>query len=147
MTTSTLTIRRLVPGDHAQWLPLWQGYLDFYRTTLAPEITELTWQRLHDALEPMTGFGAVADGRLGGFVIMVSHRSTWARTGYAYLEDLYVAPELRGQGAGRALIAAVYAEADRLSLERVYWVTDTANPARKLYDQMARLGDFVQYRR
>ena len=147
MTAPDIIIRPLSLSDRPAWQGLWQGYLDFYGTTLGPGQTVLTWQRLHDPLEPLHGLGAEVDGRLAGFALWLVHRSTWALHGYAYLEDLFVAADLRGRGAGRALVEAVCAEADRLGLERVYWVTEADNPARTLYDQVARLTGFVQYRR
>jgi len=33
--------------------PLWQGYLTFYRASLASEVTDATWQRFFDPLEAL----------------------------------------------------------------------------------------------
>ena len=52
------------------------------------------------------------------------------------------------KGAGRALIEAVYAEADARQCTRTYWVTQEFNTtARALYDRVATKLPFVQYRR
>ena len=76
------------------------------------------------------------------------HRSTWSPTWYCYLEDLFVDPSHRGRGAGRALIEAVYREADTHHCTRTYWVTEETNAtARAMYDRMATKTAFVQYRR
>ncbi len=48
-----LDIRDIRPDDKAAWLPLWAGYLSFYKVDLAPEVTEGTWNRLFD---PPHGF-------------------------------------------------------------------------------------------
>lgn len=92
---------------------------------------------------------AVEDaGRAIGIAALVFHRSTWSATWYCYLEDLFVAPEARGLGVGRALIEATYAEADRRGADRTYWATQETNAtARKLYDRIGKLSEFVQYRR
>lgn len=141
-------IRELHPQDRAQWDVLWRGYLDFYRKALEPAITELTWNRLVNANEQPYGFVAQDDARLVGFVHYHFHLSTWAAAGYCYLEDLFVDPAYRGRGAGRALIQAVYDAADRRGVTRVYWHTETTNDrARALYDKVATLAPFVQYRR
>ena len=51
-------------------------------------------------------------------------------------------------GAGRALIEAVYREADARGCTRTYWVTEEGNAtARALYDRVATKAPFVQYRR
>jgi GNAT superfamily N-acetyltransferase len=62
-----------------------------------------------------------------------------------YLQDLFTAPEARGLGVGRALIEHVYAEAAKAGSRRVYWQTHEANPARKLYDRIAKLTPFRRY--
>jgi len=143
------SIRDLTLTDREQWAPLWAGYLDFYKATLDPEITETTWARLNDPAEPM--FALVAEGANGALVGMVHcviHSGTWSIGDFCYLEDLFVAPQARGYGVGRALIDAVYARADMLGCGRVYWLTHESNAtARKLYDQVASYRGFIQYRR
>lgn len=141
------TVRPIEPRDEAQWHELWQAYLDFYQKTDLPNGHA---GRLFQSLvtgEPWFAFVAERDGELIGFVHGLPHPSTWSATGYCYLEDLFVDAHARGSGAGRALIAAVHDEARRRGLSRVYWHTEEGNEtARKLYDKVATLSDFVHYR-
>jgi len=142
------TVRALAVADKPAWLALWAGYLEFYRTSVAPEVTEASFARLTGADADMFGLVAEQDGRVAGIAHCIAHRSTWARGQYLYLADLFVAPDARGSGAGRALIEAVYARADALGMERVYWLTHETNAtARGLYDQIAVNDGFVEYRR
>ena len=149
MTTSTIQVRALRAGDRERWSELWQGYLEFYRETLPAEITDLTWRRLLDPAHPFQGLAAVdVTDRIDGIVHFHLHGSTWARSAYCYLEDLFVDPRSRGRGIGRALIEAVYRAADEQGAERVYWHTATDNhQAQSLYRQVAELAPFVQFRR
>lgn len=147
----TLAIRPLAPGDRTAWEPLWAGYLAFYGTSLPAETTETTWSRLLDPAEPMHVLGAVlpeAGGeRLVGIVHYLFHRSTWTPGNYCYLQDLFTAEAARGQGAGRALIEAVYARAREAGASRVYWHTQDGNAtARRLYDQVGEQAGFTVYR-
>jgi len=141
-------IRDLAASDRAQWAPLWAGYLDFYKSALPDDVTETTFQRFLDPSEPMFALVAERDGKLVGVVQCVLHRATWTKTHYCYLEDLFVAPDVRGGGVGRALIEAVYARADAVGATRVYWLTHETNAtARTLYDKVATNAGFIQYRR
>ena len=142
-----LVVRALRPDERRSWEPLWQGYLAFYKAAVAPEVTETTWGRLHDPAEPMYVLGAFIDGTLVGIVHYLFHRSTWTIGNYCYLQDLFTAPEARGQGAGRALIEAVYDRAKVAGASRVYWLTHETNAtARALYDTLADRPGFIQYR-
>jgi len=142
-----LVVRALRPDERRSWEPLWQGYLAFYKAAVAPEVTETTWGRLHDPAEPMYVLGAFIDGTLVGIVHYLFHRSTWTIGNYCYLQDLFTAPEARGQGAGRALIEAVYDRAEVAGASRVYWLTQETNAtARALYDTLADRPGFIQYR-
>ena len=146
----TVSIRRLAEKDKAEWLPLFKGYIEFYEATIADEIVEATWRRMI-AGEPdfHVGLVAVNDAdRPIGIAHILFHRSTWSLTQYCYLEDLFVEPTLRANGVGRALIEAVYREADARNCSRTYWMTQEFNyRARGLYDQVATKSPFVQYRR
>ncbi len=83
-----------------------------------------------------------------GIAHYLFHRSCWTIGDYCYLQDLFVAEEARGLGAGRALIAAVESEARAAGASRVYWLTQEDNTtARALYDKVADRSGFIQYRK
>src|ERR1700722_15879043 len=104
----TLEIKAISTHDYAAWLPLWRGYQAFYQVDIADAVTQSTWSRLLDPSEPMHGALAVAHGKAVGLVHFLFHRSTWAVGNVCYLQDLFVAPDIRGQGVGRQLIDHVY---------------------------------------
>lgn len=105
-----IEIREPDRQDKAQWLSLWQGYTRFYGSPQPTEVTEYTWQRMLDAASPMLGRFAVVDGNVVGFAICILHEGTWVKTPICYLEDLFVAPQMRGQGIARTLIQALQTE-------------------------------------
>ena len=148
MTKPSIDVRPLGPGEREAWAPLWAGYLEFYEATVAQDVTDETWRRLHDPSEPMHVLGAFIDGRLVGIVHYLFHRSTWTTGDYCYLQDLFTDVEARGLGAGRALIEAVAERARAAGASRVYWLTHQSNStARALYDKVADRPGFIQYRR
>jgi GNAT superfamily N-acetyltransferase len=141
-------IREVQPADRAQWYPLWQGYLSFYKTELPAATTEVLWERFFNSAEPVNCLVAEEGGRLLGLVHYIFHRNTWEVEDVCYLEDLFTAPEARGKGVGRALIEAVYEKARQAKAKRVYWMThETNKQAMILYDQVADKPGFVQYRK
>ena len=93
-----------------------------------PEVTG-TEQDLRQALlaDSPAVFVHVAehDGEVVGFALWFLNFSTWAGQHGIYLEDLYVRPDMRRFGLGRALLA----ELARICVERGYarlewWVLD-----------------------
>jgi GNAT superfamily N-acetyltransferase len=144
-----VAIRPLKAQDREAWEPLWQGYLDFYEASIAPEVTEATWRRIVDPAGPIHGLGAFdQDGTLVGIVHYLFHPVTWSISPRCYLEDLFVGPRARGLGAGRALIEAVYRAADDAGADQVYWLTAESNrTARQLYDHVGQVTPFIKYRR
>ncbi len=146
----TFLVRRLELGDKARWTTLFKGYIAFYKATVPDDVIDLTWQRMMaGSADFHVGLAAVCEKNVAfGIAHILFHSSTWSPTTYCYLEDLFVDPAVRGQGAGRRLIEAVYAEADARKCTRTYWSTQEFNyRARGLYDQMATKSVFVQYRR
>lgn len=143
----TVAIRMLTGTDREAWEPLWLGYLTFYETTLPADVTDHTWSRLMLAGQDPNGLCAVTqDGTMVGIVHYLFHRTTWAVGDYCYLQDLFVAPEARGAGAGRALIEAVYAAAADADASQVYWLTQHFNKtARQLYDRIGTETPFMKY--
>jgi GNAT superfamily N-acetyltransferase len=142
------TVRPLQARDFDAWHLLWDGYNSFYRHEVTAEVTENTFRRLHEGADGFFGLVAEHEGGLVGLAHAIFHPSTWTTRTYCYLEDLFVAGPHRGSGAARALIEALYAEADRRGADSVYWHTQSYNaPARSLYDQVARPTSFVVYER
>ncbi len=141
-------VRPIRHGDHAAWLPLWQGYNDFYRNEPAGDVTETTFHRLCECSDGFFGLVAEDGDEIVGLAHAVFHPATWTTVTYCYLEDLFVSREGRGTGAGRALIEGIYAEADRRNADHVYWHTQQYNaPARSLYDAVGHATSFVVYER
>lgn len=146
--TGNLVIRLVGEDERAAWNPLWAGYLEFYTTALAQDISDLTWERFHDPDEQLFALGGYVDGKLAGFAHYLFHRSTWAPKRYCYLEDLFVTESARRSGLGRALIETVYEKAEAAGASRVYWLTQSSNAqARALYDKVADNLGFIQYRK
>ena len=143
----SLEIRPVTAADHAAWLPLWQAYQRFYHSAIPAEVSAVTWQRFLDPSEPMHAALAWQDGVAIGLVHWIFHRSCWTVGDYCYLQDLFVADNVRGGGIGRALIEHVYAEAQAAGASRVHWLTQEDNAqARQLYDRIASRSGFIQYR-
>jgi GNAT superfamily N-acetyltransferase len=151
-TSQPLIVRDVAAGDFAGWLTLWDGYNAFYGrtgpTALPGDVTRTTWQRFLDPDEPVHALVAESRGTLVGLAHLVFHRSTTLATQTCYLQDLFTAPELRGQGIGRRLIEVVYERARAQGAGRVYWQTHQTNAtAMRLYDQVAERSGFVVYRK
>ena len=142
-------IRALADGDFEQWLPLWRGYLRFYRAEVSDEVTAVTFARLAGRTDGLAGLVATGErGELTGLAHLVFHPSTWSAGPYCYLEDLFVAPAARGTSTARDLLEAAFAEAASRGAERTYWQTQEFNgAARSLYDQVAHPTSFVTYER
>ncbi|MEO0362858.1 MAG: GNAT family N-acetyltransferase, partial [Pseudomonadota bacterium] len=113
MTGSKATVRPLEMRDHDDWRRLWTLYLQFYETSVGEEVYETLWRRLQSG-DPheFSGLVAEVDGRVVGLAHYLFHRHCWRVENVCYLQDLYVDETVRGTGAGRALIEAVYAAAD-----------------------------------
>ena len=149
MTAFPLEIRPLGPEDEPDWSRLWTAYLAFYSTVLPAEVHASTWARLlGDGLYDPRGMIALQGGQAVGLVQFLLHRRGWKIEPVTYLQDLYVEPGTRGSGVGRALVEAVYAEADRLGAPAVYWLTNEGNTtARQLYDRVRVQSPFLRYNR
>lgn len=81
------------------------------------------------------------DGQPAGLALFFSYYSTWRGAGL-YLEDLYIRPEFRGRGIGRALFARVARAAQQENRSFIKWaVLDWNQPAIEMYTALG--GDFL----
>ncbi len=141
---------KVVPAqahEYKQWLPYWLAYQAFYKVSLSEEVTTETWLRFFDEAEPMYCAVAKQGDVILGFAHYIIHRSTWAVNNFCYLEDLFVAPEVRGKNIGKQLIEYVQQQAKDIQCARLYWHTQESNHvAQKLYDWVAEKPGIIEYR-
>lgn len=139
-------IRAALPSDEPVWRELWQAYCAFYGASLGDAVTARTWKRILDPDSSVMCIVAEVDGAVVGFANCVVHENTWETQAICYLEDLFVAPSLRGRGVGAALIDWLRNAMRAEGWARLYWLTREDNAqARGLYDRYAKADGFVRY--
>jgi len=132
-------------SERARWTELWSEYQLFYGVELPADVSESTWQRLHNGRVHGLGARNSADC-LVGIVHFLFHEDTWSTVPACYLQDLYVDSTARGTGCGRMLIEAVAESARTAGANSPYWLTHQSNAvARRLYDRLGQNQGFVQY--
>ncbi len=145
-----IALRAAAPGD----VPV---ILDFIRELAAyeraPDAVKMTAAQLHDAL-----FGAKPRaeallveiaGAPRGFAAWYESFNTWTGRPGLYLEDLYVAPAARGQGAGKLIFRHLAAIAVERGYARMEWsVLDWNESAIKFYKSRGAepLDEWTKYR-
>ncbi len=139
-----LHIEGLTDADRGAWEALFRAYIDFYRREEPQSMYDRAWTEFR-ADDRLHALGARLDGRLVGITHFLVHPST-SSADVCYLQDLFTAPDVRGQGVGRALIEAVAEWAGAQGCVRVYWQTKADNAtARRLYDSVTDESEFVVY--
>ena len=142
-----LVIRPLAREDKSAWQKLWLAYCDFYEQDIAQPVTDANWDRIHDPNSVIQGYGAYdGQGALLGIAHIILHPHTWSTKTLCYLEDLFVAPAVRGRDVGHALIEFLWKKAAIEGWGRLYWHTATNNAAaRRLYDRFKPADAVVRY--
>ena len=74
------------------------------------------------------------DGQIAGMAIWFLNYSTWQSKHGIYLEDLFIKPEYRGRGYGKALLKHLAKICDEKGYGRLqWWVLDWNSPAIEFY--------------
>jgi len=74
------------------------------------------------------------DGQIAGIAIWFLNYSTWQAKHGIYLEDLYIKPEFRARGYGKALLKHLAQICDKEGYGRLqWWVLDWNSPAIEFY--------------
>ena len=90
-----------------------------------------------------------ADDQPAGFAVYFFNFSTWLGRRGLYLEDLYISPQHRGKGAGKALLNQLARIALLQNCGRFEWsVLDWNEPARRFYHHLGAkpLKEWIVYR-
>lgn len=138
MQTSPLLVEPAVRDDVPAILEM---ILDLATYAKAAHQVETTQQMLEESL-----FGerlhaevlmARLDRRSVGFALFFQTYSTWTGRPGLYLEDLFVRPEARGVGAGKALLTRLAQIAMERDAPRLEWaVLDWNEPALGFYERL-----------
>jgi len=117
-----LTVRRARPGDAAMILALIRGLAAYER--LSHEVKASTAQLRQHGFGRRRYFETLIcqrDRQPIGFALYFFTYSTFVGRPSLYLEDLFVVPEERGQGAGRMLLGALARIAIARGCGRMEW--------------------------
>jgi GNAT superfamily N-acetyltransferase len=132
------TIRSATEADVAQILAFVRALAEFER---APDAVTATEEGLlRDGFGPNPFYYCLIaehDGHPAGFALYFFNYSTWMGQPGIYLEDLFVDPEFRGLGIGKALLQQVAASAVEKGCQRMQWeVLDWNTSAIEFYRAM-----------
>ena len=143
-------VRPAIPRDAGALLELVRSLADYER--LPPPDAAACERLVRDGFGPRPRFDcwiAELEGDAVGYAIAFETYSTFLALPTLYLEDLFVLPERRGIGVGKALFLAIAADARRRGCGRMEWAVLTWNePAIGFYDRLGarRLDDWATFR-
>jgi len=141
-------VRAIAEDDLPVWRELFRAYGVFYQTVFDEAQLDHVGALL---LAPDSGVDAfVAEdgaGRVIGFAHYRSHPDTFSTGRDWYLDDLFVAPDARGQGIATALIARLHEHAESVAPGgTLRWITAADNArAQRVYDRVATRTSWVTY--
>lgn len=139
---NTLNLRPATPVDIPQILAFVRDLAAYEREPDAVHATEA--DLLRDGFGPTKRFHCIIAELIesgaaipAGFALYFYNYSTWRGHAGIYLEDLYVSPEHRGKGIGKALLTRVAANAVAEGCPRFEWsVLDWNTPSIDFYHQL-----------
>lgn len=141
-------VRAVTVDDQAAWLPLFQGYADFYQVELTRQIANEVWHWLCDPTHELEGLLAFnAAGEAVGMAHIRSCPRSLGGTHIGFLDDLYVVPQARGTGVADALMDALKDLAQQRQWPIIRWLTQHFNErGRAFYDRYTDgPSDFIAY--
>lgn len=133
-----LSIRNTIPADVPIILDFIRGLAEYEREPNAVVATEQ--DLLRDGFGPKPNYRCLIaewDSKPAGFAFFFFNYSTWLGRPGLYLEDLFVWPEMRGKGIGKALLQKLAQIAVEENCYGMRWqVLEWNEPALKFYDTL-----------
>lgn len=155
-------VRPTTPADVSRTVELIYELAEYEKL---PGHCHITDEQLHAALfapqpalyglaafESVGAGTAETDTRVGaqvGYALYFLNFSTWEGVHGIYLEDLFIAPDHRGSGLGKAMLATLAATAQAHGFARVEWsVLDWNTPAIDFYRSLGAfpMDDWTTFR-
>ena len=139
-------IRKLERKDKKNWIKLYCGYAKFYEVAMNQEILDTLWEWIHNKTHDVSAICYEFEGKIVG----IAHYRTMPRPikgqYIGFLDDLYVAPEFRGQQIAQKLISHLKSLSKANNWDGIRWITHSSNEnAKKLYDKIANNTGFELY--
>ena len=133
-----IVIRPAGPDDTGLVLSFIRELADYEKLLHAVKATEADVRALLFEPHPKAFCDlAEIDGEAVGFAFWFYNVSTFEGRCGLYLEDLFVRPQARGKGAGKALLAHLARRCVREDLRRLQWaVLDWNAPSIAFYDSL-----------
>jgi len=145
----TVTIRPAVESDCGVILRFVRELAEFEHESHSVKAAEEDFRRDGWGDQPVfEALIAELDGAPVGFALTFRTYSTWEGRPGLFVEDLYVTPDARTYGVGRALLATVAHRAVERGYRRVDLNVLDWNPARGFYDRIGfrQMKEWLPYR-
>ena len=131
-------MRAATPEDKEIFLAMLCEFAIYER--LAPPDEAAQQRLIADGFGPQRRFEtliAEVEGKVAGYAIVYEIYSSFLARPKLYIEDLFVCPQFRGHGAGKALFAACAREAAQRGFDRLQWYVEGWNESvLAFYEQM-----------
>ena len=145
-----ITIRSATLADVSMILSFIRELADYEKLSSEVTATEpLLEQTLFGPRPAAECILAFADDKQAGFAVFYTNYSTFLAKPGLYLEDLFVKPNYRGQGMGKALLLHIAGLANARGCGRMEWtVLDWNQPAIDFYESLgaSRMTDWTTCR-
>lgn len=145
-----IEVRRARAGEAGILLELIRGLAEYEKLAPPDEAAEQRLVRdIFGGRPRLDAFLVFADGRAAGYALVLETYSSFLALPTLYLEDIFVLPEFRGRGAGKALFRAMVREARDRGCGRMEWVVlDWNTSAQEFYRRYGaeELGNWITMR-
>jgi GNAT superfamily N-acetyltransferase len=146
MTDDIIRVRPVSEDEFEEVLPLIAGYQRFYEAEPDDARNRSFFRRFLAPSDDGLLLGAWAGDQLVGFATLYWTFSSTNAAETVLMNDLFVRPDRRSGGVGRALIEASVAVARDRGAHHLEWLTATDNEvAQRLYDRLAERSAWFSY--
>lgn len=133
-----VTISKVTQLDLSELLPLMRAYCDFYGVEPRDDrLVALSRSLIDSSGEGLQLIARDEAGKAVGFATLYWTWQTLDAGRVGVMNDLYVAPDVRGAGVGRRLIEACRGACRKRGVGKLVWETAPDNAtAQRLYDSL-----------
>lgn len=138
-----IEIRKL---SFQQWAALYQEYAELSGVEISDEQLRTVWQWLGSMETELRGLAALKDGVPTGLVHYRRFLRPLVGEVGIYLDDIYVNPDARRSGVGKALFDKIESIADSQDCTVIRWITSDVNyEAHEFYNQFGHKTGWITY--